>query len=82
MDKNLIITIVGVAVASIGLVFVFTPLQGTVDENPNCMTAQEARDDVRYYTEHCSTDFEELGFETAESCYERLVALFDPRMCS
>jgi len=28
-----------------------------------------------YFLEHCPTDFEELGFETTERCYEVKIAI-------
>lgn len=62
--------------AFVGLSLFFVVLMPNTDYQ-QCRAA--VHEHLRYYTEHCPTDYIELGYETAERCYEVNVALYDPR---
>lgn len=82
MNGNLTITIVGVVIASIGLIFALTPLVGNdEDVNQNCMTGEEYDEHLDFYDNECPVNFEEFGYESSRECHTQEVALFDPRMC-
>ena len=126
MNRNLTITIVGVVIASIGLVFTLTSSQVTsmpqkseyellneahrvgceqsnwqdryetieqcigdswamndirIDKNQSAGCNQRIADHLEYFINECADNFKELGFESAERCYEVRVALFDPVPC-
>lgn len=82
MNRNLTITLVGIVIASIGLVFALTsPPENDEGFDQNCMTSQEVNDHVNFYRNECPDNFEELGYESSKECHKLEVALFDPRVC-
>lgn len=82
MNKNLIITIIGITVAAIGLIFVLTSSQGNDEDfDQDCMLSQEVNYHVNLYRNQCPDNFEELGYESGEECFKQEVTLFNPRVC-
>lgn len=78
MDKNLIITVVGVALAVMGLVFVLTSSQETSEktqiDKPKTMDQM-----IQELEKWCEKNFMEYGHTSGEECFIKEKAIFDPQ---
>ncbi|MCE2507165.1 MAG: hypothetical protein J4F36_12020 [Nitrosopumilaceae archaeon] len=74
-NKKIILIVISVVVTLVLINFIVLPF----GEYEECVT--EIRDHLEYYSNECPDNFKELGFESAERCYEVRVALYDPKPC-
>ncbi|MEK0338658.1 MAG: hypothetical protein QQN46_00340 [Nitrosopumilus sp.] len=79
MNRNLTITIVAVAIASIGLVFTLTSPLGTEPPKIDCPTAYREHMEVRQ--NECQEMFSGIDSESFDRCILEAMSSFDDTSC-